>query len=103
MRERWESFKVRGDELLAQVLRVVHEGNVRRVVVKQGDRTIAEFPLTVGVVGALAAPVVAALGALAALLTDCTLHVQRAEEPTPARATTVARRSTRKKPAAKRG
>jgi hypothetical protein len=102
MRERWESFKVRGDELLAQVLRVVHEGNVRRVVIKQGDRPIAEFPLTVGVVGALAAPVVAALGALAALLTDCTLHVQRAEDAKPARATTVARRSTRKKAAPKR-
>ena len=81
MKERWESFKVKGDEVVSQVLRVVHEGNVRRVVIKQGQRTIAEFPLTIGVVGALAAPVLAALGALAALLTDCTLHVQRAEEP----------------------
>jgi len=103
MKERWESFKVKGDELLSQVLRVVHEGNVRRVVVKQGDRTIVEFPLTVGVVGALAAPALAALGALAALLTDCTLHVQRTEEhPKPPRATSGPRRKTGKKPANKR-
>ena len=104
MRERWESFRVKGDELLSQVLRVVHEGNVRRVVVKQGDRTIAEFPLTVGVVGALAAPVLAALGALAALLTDCTLHIQRADDAKTASApaTRPARRSSRKKAAPKR-
>jgi hypothetical protein len=79
MRARWESFRVKGDQLVAQVLRVVHEGNVRRVVIKQGERTIAEFPLTIGVVGALAAPVLAALGALAALLTDCTLHIERGD------------------------
>jgi Domain of unknown function (DUF4342) len=96
MKERWESFKVRGDQLVSQVLRVVHEGNVRRVVIKQGERTIAEFPLTIGVVGALAAPALAALGALAALLTDCTLHVQRAEEPKGAV-------TPRKKRTAKRG
>jgi hypothetical protein len=102
MKERWESFKVKGDELLSQVLRVVHEGNVRRVVIKQGQRTIAEFPLTVGVVGALAAPVVAALGALAALLTDCTLHVQRAEDA-PASAPSRSRPSSRKKSGPKRG
>jgi hypothetical protein len=98
MRERWESFKVKGDELLSQVLRVVHEGNVRRVVIKQGQRTVAEFPLTVGVVGALAAPVVAALGALAALLSDCTLHVQRVEEdPAPAPAAAGPRRGAARK------
>jgi hypothetical protein len=99
MRERWESFRVKGDELLSQVLRVVHEGNVRRVVVKQGERTIAEFPLTVGVVGALAAPVLAALGALAALLSDCTLHIQRTDDaPAPAAAARpAARRAARKR------
>jgi hypothetical protein len=101
MKERWESFKVKGDELLSQVMRVVHEGNVRRVVVKQGARTIAEFPLTVGVVGALAAPVLAALGALAALLTDCTLHIQRTEEK-PAPASAPPRGAARKKRVTKR-
>jgi uncharacterized protein DUF4342 len=81
MKERWESFRVKGDQVVSQVRRVIHEGNVRRVVIKQGARTIAEFPLSVGVVGALAAPALAAVGALAALLTDCTVNVQRAEEP----------------------
>jgi hypothetical protein len=74
MRER---FKLRGDQLLAQARRLIHEGNVRRIVVEHEGRTLAEFPLTVGVVGAVGAPVLAAIGALAALLTDCTLHVTR--------------------------
>jgi hypothetical protein len=60
-----------------EVKRLVHQGNVRRVVVRQKDRVVAEFPLTVGVVGALAAPAVAAIGALVALLADCTLDVER--------------------------
>jgi uncharacterized protein DUF4342 len=80
MKERWESFRVKGDQVVSQVKKFIHEGNVRRVVVKQGARTIAEFPLSIGVVGALAAPALAAVGALAALLTDCTLHVQRADD-----------------------
>ena len=73
-----ESFKVNGEQLLEAFKRLVHEGNVRRVIIKQGDRTIAEFPLTVGVVGAVFAPVLAAVGALAALLTECTIEVERA-------------------------
>jgi hypothetical protein len=73
----WESFKVEGGQLLDQVRKLLHEGNVRRVVIKQGDRTVAEFPLTVGVVGAVIAPVLAAVGALAALLTECTIDVER--------------------------
>ena len=81
MKDGWESFKVKGHQVVSQVQEFIHEGNVRRVVIKQGARTIAEFPLSVGVVGALAAAALAAVGALAALLTDCTLHVQRSEEP----------------------
>jgi hypothetical protein len=73
----WESIRVESGELVAKVKQLVREGNVRRVVVKQGARTLAEFPLTVGVVGALAAPTLAALGALAALLTRCTIVVER--------------------------
>ena len=69
MGQTWESFKVKGDDLLGRVKEILHEGNVRRVVIKQGTRTIVEFPVTVGVVGALAAPSLAAIGALAALLT----------------------------------
>lgn len=74
----WERVQVEGGELLNEVKRIVREGNVRRIVIKQADRTVAEFPLTIGVVGAVFAPVLAAVGALAALLTDCSIEVERA-------------------------
>lgn len=73
----WESIKVQGHQLLFKVKELVEEGNVRRIVIKQGERTIAEFPLTVGVVGAVAAPMLAAVGAIAALVTDCKIEVER--------------------------
>jgi hypothetical protein len=98
MKRAWETFKVKGDELLAHARRIIHEGNVRRIVIKQGGRTIAEFPVTVGVVGALGAPALAAIGALAALLTDCTLHVSRAE----AKATPAEKKPSPPRPARKR-
>ncbi len=72
-----ESFKVAGDHILDAVKKVHHEGKVRRVIIKQDTRTIAEFPLTIGVVGAVLAPVLAAVGALAAVLTECTIEVER--------------------------
>ena len=78
----WQRFKVPGDELVKRVKELIHEGNVRRVVVKQGERTVVEFPVTVGVVGALVAPALAALGAVAALLSECTIEVER-ETATP--------------------
>jgi hypothetical protein len=77
MGKSWESCKVRGEDLLKRVKEIVHEGNVRRVVIRQGPRTVVEFPVTVGVVGVVAAPVLAALGAAAALLTECTIEVER--------------------------
>jgi hypothetical protein len=73
----WESMKVEGGQLLDKVKQLVHEGNVRRVRIRQGDRVIAEFPLTVGLVGTMLAPMLAAVGALAALVTDCTIDVER--------------------------
>ena len=73
----WESIKVEGGELIERVKSLIHEGNVRRIVIRQGDRSVAEFPLTVGVVGTVAAPILAAVGALAALLTNCSIEVQR--------------------------
>lgn len=76
----WESFKVDGGELLDKMKELLHEGNIRRIVIKQGDRTVVEFPLTVGAVGVLVAPWLAAAGALAALLTDCTIEVERTDE-----------------------
>lgn len=75
----WETTKVQGGELLDKVRQLVHEGNVRRIVIKQGDRNIAEFPLTAGVVGVVFAPVLAAVGALAALVTECSIAVEREE------------------------
>jgi len=73
-----ESFKVAADQLVEAVKTLLHEGNVRRIVIKQEGRTVAEFPLTVGVIGAVFAPILAAVGALAAVLTDCSLEVERA-------------------------
>lgn len=84
-RKAWQTLKVRGGQVVDELKRLLHEGNVRRVVVKQKGRSVAEFPLTVGVVGAVAAPVLAAVGALVALLADCSLDVERGGEkpPTP--------------------
>ena len=74
----WESIKVEGANILDKLNALVREGNVRRIIVSQGGRTIAEFPLTVGVVGAVFAPILAAVGAILALVQDCTIQVERA-------------------------
>ena len=76
-----ERIRVEGGELLEEVRRLLHEGNVRRIAIKQGDRTVVEFPLTLGLVGAALAPALAAVGAMAALLTDCSIEVEREAEP----------------------
>jgi hypothetical protein len=73
-----ESFKVAGHQLLDAVKKLLHEGNVRRVIITHDGRTIAEFPMTVGVIGAVLAPVLAAVGAIAAVLSECTIEVERA-------------------------
>jgi hypothetical protein len=75
----WESIKAEGATVIERLKQLIHEGNVRRVVVKQGGRTVAEFPLTAGVVGAVLAPVLAAIGALVALLKDCSIEVERTD------------------------
>ena len=78
-----EEFKVNGEELLGKVKQIIKEGNVRRISVKNKDgKTIIELPLTIGVVGAAVAPILAAVGAIAALVTECTIVVERDEEPT---------------------
>lgn len=74
-----ESFKAGSEAVMEKVKNLIHEGNVRRVVIEHSGRTVAEFPLTVGVVGAVLAPVVAAIGALVAVLKDCTIHVERVD------------------------
>jgi len=78
----WESFKVESENVVNQVRNLIHEGNVRRVVIQHQGRTVAEFPLTAGILGVVLAPVLAAIGALVALLKDCTIQVERAEEET---------------------
>ena len=72
-----ESFKVAADQLVDAVKKLLHEGNVRRIVIKQDGKTVMELPLSVGVVGAVFAPMLAAVGALAAVLTECTIEVER--------------------------
>jgi len=78
-----ESVQVAGGHIIDKVRQLIHEGNIRRVSIKQDGRTIAEFPLTVGVVGAALAPALAAMGAITALVTDCTIEVERAEAAPP--------------------
>ena len=69
------------DRVIERIKKLVEEGNARRLLVKNRDGvTLIEVPLTVGVVGAVLAPVVAAIGALVALLKDCTIHVEREDE-----------------------
>jgi hypothetical protein len=79
-----ESFKLEMNELGDRLTKLVHEGNVRRVVVKRDNETLAEFPLTAGVVGvvvtAMLAPVLAAIGAIAALVANCTIEIERTDQ-----------------------
>lgn len=73
-----EEFKIDGKELLQKVKELIHEGNIRRMIIKneQGD-TVLEIPLTLGAIGVVIAPALAAVGAVAALLTKCTLVVEK--------------------------
>jgi len=74
-------FQVRGEELLNKVKEIIREGNARRIIVKDDKgATYFEIPLTLGVVGALFMPVLAALGAMAALVSNFTLQVIRRED-----------------------
>jgi hypothetical protein len=77
----WESFKVTGDEILAKVKEIIKEGNARRIIIRnEKDEIIVEFPLTVGAIGAVLAPVLAAVGGIAALATNCTIEVEKKVE-----------------------
>ena len=78
---RVEEIRVSGEELLATARELVREGNIRRISIKNEDgRVLAEFPVTIGVIGAALLPVWAAIGAIAALATHCTIVVERIEE-----------------------
>lgn len=80
MRTFWQKIEGTTEQVIAEIRRLIEEGNVRRVVVKHHGRTVAEFPVTIGVIGAVIAPLAAAIGALAAVLTDCTIEVERVTE-----------------------
>ena len=79
-----QRFTVNGNEIVDKVKQLIHEGNIRRVRLLHDERTIIEIPLSVGapvaVVGILAAPLLAAIGAFAALVTECTIEVEKVEE-----------------------
>lgn len=81
MTKKTEEFSVNGDDLLKKVKEIIAEGNVRRITVRdKSGKNLVELPLTVGVVGAVLAPILAAIGAIAALVTECTIVVERAEK-----------------------
>ena len=73
-----ERYRVAGEKLLSKVKELLQEGNIRRIIIKNDDdKTLIEIPLTIGVVGAAIFPVWAAVGAIAALVTDCSIEVER--------------------------
>ena len=73
-----EEFTVSGEDLLAKIKELIKAGNVRKIIIKSKEgKEILEIPLTAGVVLAVLAPVLAAVGAMAALITECTLVVER--------------------------
>lgn len=75
---RFEEFRVTGGEILDKIKEIFHEGNVRRIILKdEKGKTFMEIPLTVGVVGAIVAPVLAAVGAVAALASNLTIVVEK--------------------------
>jgi hypothetical protein len=77
---RVDEFRVKGEELLAKVKELIREGNIRRIIIDNEEgRTLIEIPMTIGVVGALLLPALAAVGAVAALVTNCTIRVERRE------------------------
>ena len=80
---RTEEFSINGEELVATIKALVHQGNIRRIAIQNREgRTLLEIPLTLGVVGALLLPTLAAVGAVAAMVTECTILVERiVEEP----------------------
>jgi hypothetical protein len=79
-----ESFNINGENLLKKIKEVIEEGNVRKITITdKSGRELMSFPLTFGVVGVLVAPVLAAIGAIAALVGECTMTVERTEPEKP--------------------
>ena len=73
-----ETFSLKGEEVLKKIKELIEEGNVRKITIHdKGGKEIMSFPLTIGVLGAVLAPVLAAVGALAALISECSITVER--------------------------
>jgi hypothetical protein len=76
-----EEFHINGEELLAKIKELIHQGNIRRIIIKNREgKTMIEFPMTLGVVGAVLAPTLAAVGAVAALIGEATVVVEKKAE-----------------------
>ena len=95
---RQQRIRVRGEELLAKVREIIHQGNARRIIVINDEgHTLIEIPLTAGVIGAIVAPVLVAVGAIAALAQDYTLLIEaHLDEPRPAPRRAVAPKRSRR-------
>lgn len=79
-KNRTEEFQINGDEIISKLKEILHEGNIRRITIKNEEgKTLVDIPLTMSVVGILLAPQLAAIGAIAALVTKCTLVVEKNE------------------------
>jgi phage-related minor tail protein len=77
-----EEFKVKGEELVEKIKQLIHEGNVRRLIIKdEAGKVYLEIPVTIGVIGALVAPILAAVAAVAAMVANLKVEVIRHEEP----------------------
>ena len=80
-----EKYTVSGEELVSKIKKLIHEGNIRKIRVIQGGRTVLEVPLSVGApaaaLGIMIAPVLAAIGAFAALVTECTIEIEGESRP----------------------
>lgn len=82
MAARTEEFKVSGGDIVRKIKELINEGNIRRITIKnKEDKIIAEFPLTLGVVGTVLVPVLAAIGTIAALASECTISVEKEDLP----------------------
>jgi len=76
-----EEFHVNGEQLLAKIKELIHAGNIRRIIIKNKEgKTVMEIPLTIGVVGAVLVPTLAAVGAIAALVSEATVVVEKIED-----------------------
>ncbi len=78
---RTEELSISGEDLISTIKKLVHQGNIRRITIQNKDgKTLLEVPLTLGVVSALLLPTLAALGALAAIVTECKIVIERIDE-----------------------